>query len=64
MTPQYQNQKLAQLLDHQRSEISTLESRCAEFKSKQASYDNTLIAVNRKWNLVSTVANRFQQMQM
>nr|XP_024387250.1 E3 ubiquitin-protein ligase BRE1-like 2 isoform X2 [Physcomitrium patens] len=52
VTPQYQNQKLAQLLDHQRSEISTLESRCAEFKSKQASYDNTLIAVNRKWNLL------------
>ncbi|KAG0630974.1 hypothetical protein M758_1G217700 [Ceratodon purpureus] len=47
---QFQNHQLAQQLDHQRSEISALESRCSQFKSKQASYDDTLITVNRAWN--------------
>ena len=49
---QYQNQKLAQQLDHQRSEISALENKCSQFRSKQASYDDTLITVNRAWNQV------------
>lgn len=52
---QYQNHKLAQQLEHQRSEISALESKCCQFKSKQASYDDTLIAVNRAWDLVSEI---------
>ncbi|KAG0581595.1 hypothetical protein KC19_4G263900 [Ceratodon purpureus] len=47
---QYQNHKLAQQLDHQRSEIGALESKCSQFKIKQASYDDTLITVNRAWN--------------
>ncbi|XP_024390952.1 E3 ubiquitin-protein ligase BRE1-like 2 [Physcomitrium patens] len=49
---QFQNQKLAQQLDHQRSEISSLENRCCQLKGKQASYDDTLITVNRTWNLL------------
>jgi hypothetical protein len=52
---QFQNHKLAQQLDHQRSEISALESRCSQFRSKQASYDDTLITVNRAWNTVSVL---------
>jgi E3 ubiquitin-protein ligase BRE1 len=52
---QYQNHKLAQQLEHQRSEISALESKCSQFKSKQASYDDTLITVNRAWNQVCVV---------
>ena len=53
---QFQNHQLAQQLDHQRSEISALESRCRQFKSKQASYDDTLMTVNRAWNMVSFIA--------
>lgn len=50
---QYQNQQLVQQLDHQRSEISAFKSRCGQFKIKQASYDETLITVNRAWTAVS-----------
>jgi len=49
---QYQNHKLAQQLEHQRSEISALENKCCQFRSKQTSYDDTLIIVNRAWDLV------------
>lgn len=52
---QYQNHKLAQQLEHQRSEIGDLEDKCCQFKSKQASYDDTLITVNRAWDLVSVI---------
>ncbi|KAL2622082.1 hypothetical protein R1flu_002287 [Riccia fluitans] len=46
---QYQNTKLAQQLDVQRTEIHALEGKFNQLKSKQASYDDTLIAVNRVW---------------
>ncbi|KAL3691986.1 hypothetical protein R1sor_005637 [Riccia sorocarpa] len=46
---QYQNTKLAQQLDVQRTEIHALEEKFTQLKSKQASYDDTLIAVNRVW---------------
>lgn len=49
---QYQNHKLAQQLDHQRSEICALENKCCQFRSKQTSYDDTLIIVNRAWDLL------------
>jgi E3 ubiquitin-protein ligase BRE1 len=47
---QYQNQKLAQQLDVQRTEISVLEGKCNSLRSKQASYDDTLVTINRIWN--------------
>ncbi|CAM6087903.1 unnamed protein product [Calypogeia fissa] len=47
---QYQNQKLAQQLDVQRTEIHALETRFNQLKTKQVSYDETLICVNRVWN--------------
>lgn len=50
---QYQNHQLVQQLDHQRSEISALKSRCCQYKTKQTSYDDTLITVNRAWTSVS-----------
>ncbi len=49
---QYQNQKLAQQLDVQRTEISVLEGKCNSLRSKQASYDDTLVTINRIWNQV------------
>lgn len=49
---QYQNQKLAQQLDFQLTEISALENRCNQLKSKQALHDETLMMVNGVWNQV------------
>lgn len=49
---QHQNQRLAQQLDVQRSEISALEDKFSTLKGKQASYDDTLMTVNRRWNQV------------
>jgi E3 ubiquitin-protein ligase BRE1 len=49
---QYQNQKLAQQLDVQRTEIGVLEGKCNSLRSKQASYDDTLVTINRIWNQV------------
>lgn len=46
---QYQNQKLAQQLEAQRSEFHALESKFNQLKNKQAKYDDTLIVVNRAW---------------
>ncbi|XP_024516712.1 E3 ubiquitin-protein ligase BRE1-like 2 isoform X1 [Selaginella moellendorffii] len=46
---QYQNQQLAQKLDAQRSEIHALEDKFNQLKSKQTSFDETLISVNRCW---------------
>jgi E3 ubiquitin-protein ligase BRE1 len=51
---QYQNQKLAQQLDFQLTEISALETRCNQLKSKQALHDETLMMVNGVWNQVGT----------
>lgn len=53
---QYQNHQLVQQLDHQRSEISALKNKCCQFKIKQASYDDTLITVNRAWTTVSVTS--------
>jgi E3 ubiquitin-protein ligase BRE1 len=50
---QFQNQKLAQQLDVQRSEISFLEGKFSQLKNKQSSYDDTLMIVNRVWHQVS-----------
>ncbi|KAJ7565730.1 hypothetical protein O6H91_02G072500 [Diphasiastrum complanatum] len=47
---QYQNQKLVQQLDVQKSEIRALEEKFNLLKGKQASFDGTLITVNRCWN--------------
>ncbi|CAM6046756.1 unnamed protein product [Sphagnum compactum] len=49
---QYQNQKLAQQLDFQLTEISALENRCNQLKSKQVLHDETLMMVNGVWNQV------------
>lgn len=50
---QFQNQKLAQQLDVQRSEISFLEGKFSQLKNKQSAYDDTLMIVNRVWHQVS-----------
>ncbi|KAF9587252.1 hypothetical protein IFM89_039533 [Coptis chinensis] len=47
---QYQNQKLVQQLDAQKHELHDLEDRLRELRSKQSSYDDSLIAVNKLWN--------------
>ena len=49
---QYQNHKLAQQLDVQRAEINGLKGKFSHLKSKQASYDDNLMTVNRVWNQV------------
>lgn len=49
---QYQNEKLAQQLDVQRSEIHSLESKFNQRKSKQASYDANLSSVYNAWGEV------------
>eukprot|EP01018_Ginkgo_biloba_P001761 Gb_15023 [translate_table: standard] len=46
---QYQNQKLAQQLEAQKSDFHALENKFNQLKSKQAEYDDTLILVNRAW---------------
>lgn len=46
---QYQNQKLEQQLDVQRSEISALESKCSQLKIKQASHESSLHSVRNAW---------------
>lgn len=51
---QHQNQRLAQQLDVQRSEISALEDKFSTLKGKQASYDDNLMTVNRRWNQVNS----------
>lgn len=45
----YQNQKLAQQLDVQKSEIHVLENKFSQLKSKQASHDTTLTSVQDAW---------------
>lgn len=50
---QYQNHKLAQQLDVQRNEINVLEDKLSQLRSKQASFDENLSAVNRVWNQVT-----------
>lgn len=47
---QLQNQKLVQQLDAQKNEMHILEGKFKELKDKQASYDQTLITVNKIWN--------------
>lgn len=48
----YKNQQLVQQLDLQKQELNELEARIKALKEKQASYDNSLIKVNRLWNQV------------
>ncbi|KAF9604804.1 hypothetical protein IFM89_010345, partial [Coptis chinensis] len=47
---QYQNQKLVQQLDAQKHELHDLEDRLREL-SKQSSYDDSLIAVNKLYGI-------------
>ncbi|KAG8092228.1 hypothetical protein GUJ93_ZPchr0012g19682 [Zizania palustris] len=47
---QYENQKLVQQLEAQKSEMRTLEGKFKELRDEQCSYDNTLISLNKKWN--------------
>lgn len=47
---QYQNQKLSQQLEAQKSEFHALENKFNQLQNKQANYDDTLMVVNRIWN--------------
>ncbi|PKA46048.1 E3 ubiquitin-protein ligase BRE1-like 2 [Apostasia shenzhenica] len=49
---QYQNQQLVQQLDSQKKATHQLEKKCEELQEKQKSYDQTLIAINKIWNLL------------
>ena len=49
---QYQNNKLAQQLEVQRNEISVLESKLSQLRSKQVTFDDNLSTINRVWNQV------------
>ncbi|XP_042511746.1 E3 ubiquitin-protein ligase BRE1-like 1 [Macadamia integrifolia] len=46
---QYQNQKLVQQLEAQKTEYSALENKFCQLKEKQSGYDETLLLVNRSW---------------
>jgi len=49
-TLQYENQKLVQQLEAQKSEMHMLEAKFKELRNEQSSYDNTLISMNKMWN--------------
>ncbi|CAN6455596.1 unnamed protein product [Victoria cruziana] len=49
---QYQNQRLVQQLEAQKSEVHVLEAKFNELKAKQVVYDEALIGVNKIWNLL------------
>ncbi|KAL5232002.1 hypothetical protein ABZP36_030778 [Zizania latifolia] len=46
----YENQKLVQQLEAQKSEMRTLEGKFKDLRDDQCSYDNTLISLNKIWN--------------
>ncbi|KAM0953075.1 putative transcription factor C2H2 family [Dioscorea sansibarensis] len=47
---QFENQKLVQQLEAQKTEMHTLEGKFKELNDDQISYDKTLIALNKIWN--------------
>ncbi|CAO2166278.1 unnamed protein product [Urochloa humidicola] len=47
---QYENQKLVQQLEAQKSEMQALKDKFKELKAEQSSYDKTLISLNKMWN--------------
>ncbi|XP_066378709.1 E3 ubiquitin-protein ligase BRE1-like 2 isoform X3 [Miscanthus floridulus] len=47
---QYENQKLVQQLEAQKSEMHALERKFKELRDEQCSYDKTLISLNKLWN--------------
>ncbi|KAG0550731.1 hypothetical protein BDA96_01G363600 [Sorghum bicolor] len=47
---QYENQKLVQQLEAQKSEMYALERKFKELRDEQCSYDKTLISLNKLWN--------------
>ncbi|ONK75057.1 uncharacterized protein A4U43_C03F12870 [Asparagus officinalis] len=47
---QYENQKLVQQLEVQKSKMHDLEKKLKDLKDKQDSYDQTLMTMNRIWN--------------
>lgn len=49
---QYENQKLVQQLEAQKSEMHALECKFKELRDEQCSYDKTLISLNKLWNQV------------
>jgi E3 ubiquitin-protein ligase BRE1 len=49
---QYENQKLVQQLEAQKSEMHILETKFKELRNEQCSYDDTLISLNKMWNQV------------
>uniref|UniRef100_A0A0A9CQW2 E3 ubiquitin protein ligase n=1 Tax=Arundo donax TaxID=35708 RepID=A0A0A9CQW2_ARUDO len=49
-TLQYENQKLVQQLEAQKSEMHALEVKFKEMREEQCSYDKTLISLNKMWN--------------
>jgi E3 ubiquitin-protein ligase BRE1 len=49
---QYENQKLVQQLEAQKSKMRALEGKFKELRDEQCSYDNTLICLNKMWNQV------------
>ena len=51
----YQNQKLEQQLDVQRSEINALENKLGQLKDKQAPHENSFHAVRDAWIAVSSL---------
>ncbi|VAH84674.1 unnamed protein product [Triticum turgidum subsp. durum] len=46
----YENQKLVQQLEAQKSEMHVLEAKFKELRNEQSSYDNTLISLDKMWN--------------
>ncbi|VAH68736.1 unnamed protein product [Triticum turgidum subsp. durum] len=46
----YENQKLVQQLEAQKSEMHLLEAKFKELRNEQSSYDNTLISLDKMWN--------------
>eukprot|EP00250_Pteridium_aquilinum_P024480 c29137_g1_i1 orf=538-3168(-) len=56
---QYQNQKLEQQLDVQRSEINALESKCCQLKTKQASHESSLHSVRTAWGMLLEKVEHF-----
>ncbi|CAL5023660.1 unnamed protein product [Urochloa decumbens] len=47
---QYENQKLVQQLEAQKSEMRALKGKFKELRDDQSSYDKTLISLNKMWN--------------
>ena len=55
----YENQKLVQQLEAQKSEMHVLEAKFKELRNEQSSYDNTLISLDKMWNQVLSSESHF-----